>query len=229
MNANAITKELDNLMTSNNIATESKITALYLFAKEVKANSCDWYWMSIKRKKKAAFTVLLFVFILVIVASLIQFCLINLNALGDGDKFFYSQCSVGLYTLAAILFLMDKVFGWTTGWVRYVTTVMDIQKAYDSFIVEWFSFPDETRPELKEKVLIKRLELVKNIIKTINDKQYQETIQWATEFGDGVNQLRSFMNNLKVQPQSDIQPQHKINVDAESKKPDNNHADAELK
>lgn len=61
------------------------------------------------------------------------------------------------------------------------------------FLLEWFSINIESNKTDKEQ-FSQRVVLAKSLIKQILEIKNQEMVEWATEFGDGVSQLRAIAN-----------------------------------
>lgn len=186
-------KELNKIIDLGNADLHTKSGAVYYFLQQSTLETCQWYWKHIGRKRRASFFLLIIVFMLIIFATFTQFYWINIINNTPERRLLLSQLSIGLYMLAAILFSADKVFGWTSGWVRYVSTVMNIEACYHRFLLEWFSINIESNKTDKEQ-FSQRVVLAKSLIKQILEIKNQEMVEWATEFGDGVSQLRAISN-----------------------------------
>lgn len=186
-------KELNKIIDLGNADLHTKSGAVYYFLQQSTLETCQWYWKHIGRKRRACFFLLIIVFMLIIFATFTQFYWINRINNTPERRLLLSQLSIGLYMLAAILFSADKVFGWTSGWVRYVSTVMNIEACYHRFLLEWFSINIESNKTDKEQ-FSQRVVLAKSLIKQILEIKNQEMVEWATEFGDGVSQLRAIAN-----------------------------------
>lgn len=186
-------KELDKIVVLGHADFYTKSTAIYYFLQQSTLSTCQWYWTHSARKRLASFIMLIIIFVLIISATFTQFCLLNKTTNSAEVKVFYSQLAIGLYMLAAILFTADKVFGWTSGWVRYISAVMSIEACYQRFLLEWMSVNLEDN-KINGEQLKQRISLASTFITEVLEIQKQEMTEWATEFGDGLSQLRAMVN-----------------------------------
>jgi len=92
--------------------------------------------------------------------------------------------------LAASLLGLDRYSGLTSGWVRYVTTDLRIQRALADFQMDWViansclhDDPEEVRCGQKRLVLLKQFN------QKIADLVATETLEWATEFQNALSAL----------------------------------------
>lgn len=186
-------KELNKIVVLGNADFHTKSAAIYYFLQQSTLDTCRWYWKHITRKRFASFIMLIMVFILIFFATVSQFYWLNKTDNSAEVKVYYSQLAIGLYMLAAILFTADKVFGWTSGWIRYISAVMTIEACYQRFLLEWISVNIEDNRINKEQ-LNQRISLARAFIQEILEIQKQEMIEWATEFGDSVSQLHAIVS-----------------------------------
>ena len=101
------------------------------FMHDIRAKERSWYWRSIKDKRwislasrVTTFGLLLFGTALPLLAGLSD------NA---GTRLLCAQIAITLLAAAGLFQLADKIFGWSTGWMRYVTTVTAMESATTSF------------------------------------------------------------------------------------------------
>src|SRR5262249_8901931 len=85
---------------------------------------------------------------------------------------------------------LDRFFGYSTGWIRYVTTAMAIEKSLDEFRLEW------TRNMAKMRGAQPGPEQLDTLIQTcaaftlaIKNQVEQETKAWVVEFQSNLSQL----------------------------------------
>lgn len=81
----ACVKNIYPLANINTLTPAQKIEELYRYANGYKEGLCQWYWRGITRKRRAAFSLLIIVFILVILATFIQTVVVNYYQ-GDAKK-----------------------------------------------------------------------------------------------------------------------------------------------
>ena len=97
-----------------------------------------------------------------------------------------------LLTVAGILVLMDRFWGCTSAWVRYMLAAQEISAALDAFRMDWESHKllwDGLEVDVEQaQATIDRcqrfLDRVRSVVRT-------ETDAWATEFHKVLEQIES--------------------------------------
>ncbi|NYY80191.1 hypothetical protein DMH27_03250 [Raoultella planticola] len=74
------------------------------------------------------------------------------------EKLQLTQLSLALLTLAVLLFIADRAFRLTAGWINYINTIMAIETRYAEFITEWIK-NDATYLTQKINIIVKRQSL----------------------------------------------------------------------
>lgn len=99
--------------------------------------------------------------------------------------------------LAGTLLLLDKFFGFSSAWMRYITTEMDIQKLKKDFEAKWkvenIKIPD--RENLSADQAVALLQMTRDFVSQIDELVKQETLSWATEFQSNVSELQKMTNS----------------------------------
>jgi hypothetical protein len=85
---------------------------------------------------------------------------------------------------------LDKFFGFSSGWTRYILTAQMIQKTIYSFEIDWAKLQArvETRP-LQQSEVEDFLQTVRTFYDSILGQITQETQQWAAEFQQSISDL----------------------------------------
>jgi hypothetical protein len=95
---------------------------------------------------------------------------------------------------AAIAF--DRFFGFSSGWIRYVTTELAIQRAIDEFRLDWARLTLQLRgAEPNAEQLDALLQLCRNLAMSVRGQVEQETQSWVLEFHSN---LADMEKNLKA-------------------------------
>ncbi len=98
--------------------------------------------------------------------------------------------------LAGILIMLDKFFGFSSGWIRYITTEMEIRKKIKEFEMVWNI--DTLGLDLSNleteiaKVLLKGM---KDFALLIDELVKQETNSWAMEFQSNISELQKAIDS----------------------------------
>jgi hypothetical protein len=91
--------------------------------------------------------------------------------------------------LAAALVGVDKAFGFSTGWIRYMTTASTIRKSLEEFRMEWTLKLAEAGPNPSPEKVLEFVQLAKRVRLAIEDQVIEETKAWASEFQNNLAQL----------------------------------------
>lgn len=209
----ACVKNIEALANIIALTPAQKIEKLYSYANGYKEGLCQWYWRGITRKRRAAFLLLIMVFTLVILATFIQTAVVNYYQGDAREQFFLSQLAFGLFALSIVFLLIDKVFGWTSGWVRYIKTVHDIEMSHNDFTSKWISNNSLNEHDF-DTCYKNALQLVKEFIQSVDGFQKRETDEWSMQFGDSLNQLGTMLKanqqeNSKSTPEQNGNSQQK--------------------
>ncbi len=174
-------------------------------AEEEGQKAIDWYWRSKRWKCRLSRWIQLLALILTALAGIapIVVQLLKSKSIGfptDFDSGTFSTLSIGL---AAALLGLDKAFGFSSGWTRYVLTATTMTKLLHEFRLDWVALvataQNPPTPE-QQTGLIQR---AKDFVSTIQGLVLQETKDWATEFQSNMAQmekdLKSQLDTLKAQ------------------------------
>jgi hypothetical protein len=101
--------------------------------------------------------------------------------------------------LGASLIALDKFFGFSSGWTRYVLTAQVIQKIIYSFELDWTKLQARLGSRAPEQSEVEEfLQTAKTLYDSILGQVAQETQQWAAEFQQSISDLES-MAKAKMQ------------------------------
>jgi hypothetical protein len=85
---------------------------------------------------------------------------------------------------AATMILLDKFYGYSSSWMRYVTTYQEIQASLEEFRINWrkqILKLNSNLPPTDEQV-VAVFDLLASFLKSINDSVRSETQGWIVEF-----------------------------------------------
>ncbi|MDQ5984791.1 MAG: hypothetical protein CSYNP_00487 [Syntrophus sp. SKADARSKE-3] len=160
------------------------LKSIYERAISTSRTVCGWYWAGIRMKRKTSLGVRWITFFLLIIGTVLPI-LAGLN--GDAEvRLQFTQLGVAALALGGLLQVADRVFGWSSGWIRYVTTVTAMENLTRKFELEWAGYllnkiePLTTADDKQLFDLAKRFE--NDIVKLQSD----ETDKWVTEFNTGM-------------------------------------------
>jgi len=87
--------------------------------------------------------------------------------------------------VGGVIYLFDKVFGLSKGWIRFMTTLIRIQNRIRSFQMAWIE------GMAAEPGSTARVAMMHEFIADINKITESETIQWAAEFENSLALIES--------------------------------------
>lgn len=118
----------------------------------------------------------------------------SLSLLGVTDGTF-SKLGYIFFGLAGIFLILDRFYGWSTGWMRFMSTLLRLEKLKRQFELKWLN---ETFIKTQENSTARNEELAQIILTFINDVDNEverETDIWVQEFQTSLAALEQFVNN----------------------------------
>src|SRR5215831_19466684 len=170
---------------------DNSLSVLHQYVEDQAQKQIQWYWNS-KRSKSYMSMFLRFVaIILFVLGGLVPIVKATLpSTVTDKFPFDFGQSGYLLIGVAAGCMGLDRFFGYSTGWIRYVTTAMAIEKSLEEFRLEW------TRNMAKMRGAPPTPEQLETLIQTctafslaIKSQVEQETKAWVVEFQNNLSQL----------------------------------------
>lgn len=113
-----------------------------------------------------------------------------------------SQAVLCVLALAGLLQLADKVFGFSTGWGRYVSTATAIEVATRAFTRQWRGALLQSGGALTLAALF---ELAKTYEEALLALQSAETQAWVAEFSQGTQLLNDAISRMRVENGTTLQ------------------------
>ncbi len=117
---------------------DQSLSLIYNQMNKLSLEMCTWYWESIKDKKVMSLTTRAFAFIFLIVGTILPI----LSALNEtaNHRLLFTQWGVALLVTAGLFTVADRVFGWSGGWMRYISTVTTMENLTRAYELEWASY-----------------------------------------------------------------------------------------
>jgi hypothetical protein len=184
---------------------KGSLSRIFAYVLDQAVRSSNWYWQ--RKKSKAFFSQIIrfSAWLLAAVAGLLPILgkLLDSNKLSDG---LIASLLVGA---AAALFGLDKVFGFSSGWARYVLAGTNIRKSLEQFRLEWASLMAEAGPDPTNEKAHALLERAIQFRVDVENLVVQETKDWVTEFQTTMAQMEkdvaAQLTTLKAQVDKTIQ------------------------
>jgi hypothetical protein len=134
-------------------------------------------------------------FVLLIIGTLFPI----LAALGDDsrERLQYTQLGVMSLALAGLLQVADKVFGWSSGWLRYITTAMAMENLARKFELDWASYMFEKTGDVGDNDKKALFDIALKFEQDTANLQGDETDKWVTEFSSSVALLGELIKSQR--------------------------------
>lgn len=84
--------------------------------------------------------------------------------------------------LAAALVLLDRFFGFSSGWMRFIRTEMQLKDRLESFLLDWEVARSQGAKPPTEQQVAARLEKVQEFLAAVHGEVRRETTAWVEEF-----------------------------------------------
>jgi hypothetical protein len=207
--------------------------------------SSDWYWRAKRWKARPSYVIRFSAWVLASIAGLLPIIagLVpptpsgqtpqGLAALHLGNGLWASL----LLGIAAALYGLDKTFGFSSGWARYVLAATNIRKMLEEFRMEWAELMAKAGTSLTADNVVPLLERAKKFRSDVEGLVLQETKDWVTEFQSNMAQMEkdvsAQLSTLKAQVDKTVQEKEAATkpgfVQLTIKDPNNKFANASLK
>jgi hypothetical protein len=170
---------------------DSSLSVLHQYVEDQAQKQVQWYWAKKRAKAYVSMFLRFVAIILFVLGGLVPIVKATLPATVVAKiPFDFGQSGYLLIGVAAGCMGLDRFFGYSTGWIRYITTAMAIEKSLEEFRLEW------TRDMAKMRGAPPTPEQLETLIQTcatfslaIKSQVEQETKAWVVEFQTNLSQL----------------------------------------
>ncbi|HEV2294326.1 MAG TPA: SLATT domain-containing protein [Tepidisphaeraceae bacterium] len=102
----------------------------------------------------------------------------------------WSQVGYVFLGLAAGSIALDRFFGFSSGWIRYMTTALLLQRLITEFEMDWIALnahlsTDQHEPD-KRELLLRRIQV---FLIRVREEVERETAEWAAEYRSNLTEL----------------------------------------
>jgi hypothetical protein len=189
--------------TYKNKPVDEALKLIYEHASKTSKSMCDWYWKSIKTKKKTSIYARFLTFLLLILGTVLPI----IAGLQDKPEIRLQCTQLGVVALAigGLLQVADRVFGWSSGWLRYITTVTAMENLSRKFELEWAGYLIVKPDPLNEADVKALFDVAKQFEDNMMKLQSDETDKWVSEFTSGVALLSDLIKSQRESGEKAIQ------------------------
>lgn len=163
----------------------------------------DWYWKEKRWKSYPSRFVQSSALVLTAAAGLSPIIIQLLKNAGKATGFDSGPLASLLVGFAAALLGLDKAFGYSTGWTRYVLTATSMTKLLHEFRIDWVGLTAAAAAPPTTEQQAAMIQRAKEFVSAMRDMVAQETKDWATEFQSNTAQmekdLKAQLDTLKAQ------------------------------
>jgi low affinity Fe/Cu permease len=190
--------ELDSLDWRPEHARQS-LDVIYKYVVGVAEQAIAWYLTSRRPKRRWAQRLRVGAIIMVAVAGVLP---VLSQIFGSGGKVEIQPAwaTVAL-AIAIAMIALDRFFGFSSAWARYMATGQAISAVLNQFRLDWQRYSSQLPMDrLTEENVDRLLDLAKALVKKTDDLIQAETSQWVTEFREALDDIeRSTENQGKRQ------------------------------
>ncbi len=185
---------------------------IYAHTQQYPKQARDWYWRSIGLKRRMSMLARFLAFFLVL-AGVVGPMIAAVLAQAE-TKLLLTQCGVAAIALAGVAQLGDKVFGLSSGWIRYISTVTAMEGLTLQFELDWAAHMITKAGELNEDDKKTLFDLARTYELAIYKCQTDETGSWVAEFNSGTAALTDM---IKIQKDATEQAVKATQAQAEAR------------
>lgn len=168
-----------------------KLEAIFKTCNEYEENIIGWYKKEVHKKRWLSLLLLFTVFAAILAIAIIQILRIPFTE-SDAGKLWLTQISLGLLTIAMLLFVADRVFRMTDGWMYYIRTIIAIETRYAEFISGWIQNDASSHADA-DLHYINAAGIAAAFINDIHRIQQQETQAWSSQLTESIGLLGSLL------------------------------------
>ena len=186
-----LSDELLNL-SWNRPDVDSSLAVLRRYVESEAQRQIDWYFRKIKAKSQASTALRFASIVLFVVGGLVPILKSTLTAEAlKKIPFDFGQTGYLLIAIAAGCLALDRFFGYSTGWIRYITTALAIENSLEEFRMEWTRRSAKLQGEAPNETELDQLLLTcATFSLAIRSQVEHETKAWVVEFQSNLAQLQ---------------------------------------
>jgi hypothetical protein len=161
---------------------------IYQHAVGVASQAIRWYLVARRPKRRWAQRLRVGAIIMVAVAGILP-VLSQIFGAGSSVEIQPAWASVAL-AIAVALVALDRFFGFSSAWARYMATGQAISAALNQFRLDWQKSSRQlSADELTQDSIDRLLDLAKTLVRKTDDLVQAETLQWVKEFRDTLTEI----------------------------------------
>jgi hypothetical protein len=174
---------------------ELSLSSIYEHIGNKSIEVCTWYWKSIEGKKRMSLIVRVIATIFLIVGTTLPIFSGLQESVDNRLKF--TQWGVALLVAAGLFTVADRIFGWSSGWMRYISTVTTMENLTRAYELEWASYIVAKGLPLDNSDVKVLFDLSVTLERELTKLQAEETTKWIAEFNTSISLLESLIKSQR--------------------------------
>lgn len=164
------------------------LDVIYQHAVGAASQAISWYFTARRPKRRWAQLLRVGAIIMVAVAGILP-VLSQIFRAGSFVEIQPAWASVAL-AIAVALVALDRFFGFSSAWARYMATGQAISAALNQFRLDWQKFSCQLPMDgLNQESIDHLLNLAETLVKKTDDLVQAETFQWVKEFRETLTEI----------------------------------------
>lgn len=165
--------------------SKKSLDKLYDYAVGEVERYIQWYYEKRKVKRRLGLWLRVFAIVITAIAGIIPI----VNGIAENPLFIPPSLATLALAIAALLVLIDKFGGGTSGWVRYITTAQELSQLLEGFRFEWENIRITLNGSPTTEQVTAAVSQCKDFIIKSHEVIRQETRLWVTEFQNVLKDL----------------------------------------
>jgi low affinity Fe/Cu permease len=174
------------------------LDVIYQHAVGVASDAIKWYSRARRPKRRWAQRLRVGAIIMVAVAGVLP-VLSQIFGAGSSVEIQPAWASVAL-AIAVALVALDRFFGFSSAWARYMATGQAISAALNQFRLDWQECSSQLpMDELAQESIDRLFGLAKTLVRKTDDLVQSETLQWVKEFRETLTEIERSAESQRKQ------------------------------
>jgi hypothetical protein len=181
------------LSWADSVAARASFQLLYAYAESAANDSISWYLAGKRAKSVMARGLRFAAIVLTTVGGIVPLMLgarIWIGRTSDSLPVDYAHFGYVFLAAAAGCVALDRFFGYSSAWIRYVTAALTLQRLLAEFQVDWAllyaNLPGEEVPLVQRESMLRRLQV---FVLRLREEVEKETAEWAAEYRSNLTEL----------------------------------------
>ena len=173
------------------IDIDGSLVTLRRYVESEAQRQIDWYYAKRQRKASVSTALRFSAILLFVLGGLVPILKATLTPDAVSHLGFdFGQVGYLLIAIAAGCVGMDRFFGYSTGWIRYITAALALEKSLEEFRLEWARHIARLRGIAPTEIELDQLILTcETFTLAVRNQVEQETHAWVAEFESNLSQL----------------------------------------